>query len=60
MIGRQVRHNVFGPGTVTGSGDGKIAVEFSGVEKRFWFPEAFGRFLTTEDAELQAMGVQLE
>lgn len=55
MIGMQVQHKAYGTGIVTGHEDGKITVDFSGVERRFQFPEAFERFLTTDDAELREM-----
>ena len=55
MIGMQVQHKAYGTGIVTGHEDGKITVDFSGAERRFQFPEAFERFLTTDDAELREM-----
>ena len=52
MIGRQVKHKSFGLGTIIGCEAGRITVDFSGTKRLFQFPEAFERFLTTDDAVL--------
>lgn len=52
MLGRQVTHRVYGIGSIIEFKDGKISVDFSGTIRLFQFPEAFERFLTTDDAVL--------
>ena len=55
LVGQAVKHISFGKGIVTGlSSDGSIiSILFSKGEKRFFYPEAFVRYLTLKDAEKQ-------
>jgi len=52
MIGKNVFHRVFGKGIITSLTSTIVTADFSGVEKPFRFPGAFGQYLTTNDAEL--------
>lgn len=47
-----VKHKSYGVGTVVGIADDYIRVRFNKEIKSFQFPEAFGKFLETEDAAL--------
>lgn len=55
-IGNQVCHVRFGAGKITEFEEGRVSIRFdqSGETRMFSYPEAFERFLTTEDAELKA------
>lgn len=53
LIGEKIYHKTFGNGTVLSLSDNKIVVEFSSGAKPFIFPDAFERFLTCEDINLQ-------
>ena len=47
-----VRHNTFGVGTVRSIDDWYIEISFGGNIKKFQFPKAFEKFLTTDDQVL--------
>ncbi len=49
ILGRQVKHRLYGVGSIIDFQDGRIVVEFSGEQKTFQFPAAFKSFLKTED-----------
>lgn len=55
LVGQPVKHISFGKGIVTDlSSDGSIiSILFSKGEKRFFYPEAFIRYLTLKDTEKQ-------
>lgn len=55
IIGRQVKHRLFGMGTIIEFDAGMIVVDFSGERKTFQFPAAFKSFLKTEDDDLQSV-----
>ena len=45
----QVKHNVFGLGTVVAT-DGKyMSIQFDGVQKSFVYPDSFEKYLTLAD-----------
>lgn len=52
MIGAIVTHKKFGCGIITEQSASIITVSFSGIEKKFVFPDAFENFLSTDDAKL--------
>lgn len=54
IIGTQIRHKVFGKGTVKECKDGYIIVTFDVGDKRFVFPDAFFHYLTTDDDDINA------
>lgn len=49
MIGRKVQHVSFGNGIITEFSAKKIRVKFESDEKTFVFPDAFERFISTDD-----------
>lgn len=51
-MGALVRHKAFGQGNVIKIEAGFIEVQFGSQMKKFQFPQAFGAFLDTQDAEL--------
>ncbi|GEM_PF-2028565 len=55
MVGAIVHHNFFGKGTIVNSEGIRITVKFDGIEKekKFRYPEAFGRYLMFEEVELE-------
>lgn len=53
IVGESVSHNAFGMGTVSVLADEVISVVFDGVEKDFIYPDAFKKFLTFENRDLQ-------
>lgn len=54
MIGRKVTHLVFGCGTITELSSAYLTVNFGDSEKKFVYPDAFEKFLTSADPELMA------
>lgn len=54
MIGRKVTHKVFGCGTITELSSAYLTVNFGDSEKKFVYPDAFEKFLTSADPELMA------
>ncbi|MBR5310988.1 MAG: hypothetical protein IKU42_07695 [Oscillospiraceae bacterium] len=58
LVGMKVRHKVFGAGTVTafdeseGGKSGYVTVEFSAKTSKFLYPDAFEKFLTVENEEV--------
>ena len=55
IVDKQVKHKLFGNGTIISLKDNKIVVDFSGKQKLFQFPAAFRGFLITEDEDFQRM-----
>ncbi len=54
MIGKEVLHNKYGTGRITGLKNFYITVQFGNAElKKFRYPDAFEGFLITNDKELQ-------
>lgn len=54
LIGQAVKHSAFGKGVVTGRDDGTITICFPAGEKKFLYPDAFSKFLTLKNDDLQA------
>ena len=48
----KVKHRVYGNGIVKHLDSDYIIIAFEDQEKKFQFPQAFEKFLTTEDSEL--------
>ena len=48
-IGQEVKHKVFGVGTVSGMNGKYLTVAFQNTEKVFVYPDAFEKFLTLSD-----------
>ena len=56
MTGSSVSHKKFGQGTVAVCENGKLKVDFSGVEKQFQYPQVFQQgFLSCPDEESMAL-----
>lgn len=53
LIGQTVKHSAFGKGIVTGLSSDRVTIYFSAGEKRFIYPDAFSKFLTLKNGELQ-------
>lgn len=53
LIGEAIRHHVFGPGIVTGRGDGTLTICFAEGEKKFLYPDAFSTYLTLKNTAIQ-------
>lgn len=51
LKGKNVRHKIFGEGTVNCFDGVHVEVEFAVGVKKFSYPDAFNRFLTLEDEE---------
>ncbi|WP_324823988.1 hypothetical protein [Sinanaerobacter sp. ZZT-01] len=49
LINKQVIHKSFGKGSVVKHSDSRIEVNFKSGNKKFLFPDAFGRYLTLTD-----------
>lgn len=55
LLNQIVKSKIFGAGTVIQQGDTSITVKFAGKESKFQYPEAFRKFLTAENADIQQM-----
>lgn len=56
MTGNSVSHKKFGEGVVAVCEDGKLKVDFSGMEKLFQYPQVFQQgFLACQDEEAMAL-----
>ena len=53
LIAKKVRHIKFGEGIVTDKRGDIIEIAFSGSNKKFHFPDAFYKFITCMDSEIQ-------
>lgn len=51
MVGRKVTHKVYGCGTITELSNTYLTVNFGDSEKRFVYPDAFEKYLTSVDLE---------
>ncbi len=49
LINKQVTHDTFGMGSVVGHTDSCVVIQFESGEKKFIFPDAFGKYLTLVD-----------
>lgn len=49
LLNKQVLHKSFGKGSVVKYTDSRIEINFKSGNKKFLFPDAFGRFLTLTD-----------
>ena len=49
FLNLQVKHNVFGEGTVISQNGKYFTVAFNGCQKNFVYPDAFEKFLTMTD-----------
>ena len=54
MLGVQVKHSTFGTGKVITQENNMITVEFAVKTTKFVFPDAFEKFITAADPDLQA------
>ena len=61
LVGKKVRHKVFGSGTISAfdpataeKESGYVTVEFATKEAKFLYPDAFGKFIVLEDEEALA------
>ena len=61
LVGKKVRHKVFGAGTITTfdpataeNNSGYVTVEFAAKASKFLYPDAFGKFIVLEDEEAHA------
>lgn len=53
LIGEAIRHPVYGKGIVTDWNQAMVTVCFSGLEKKFLYPDAFSQYLTLKNTEKQ-------
>lgn len=53
LIGLNVKHAVFGVGTITKQDDNCITVEFAARTTKFVYPDAFEKFIKAEDPAVQ-------
>ncbi len=53
LIGQAIRHKTFGKGIVTGLDEHVLTVCFSGGDKKFIYPDAFGQYLTLRNSAMQ-------
>ena len=54
ILGVQVKHSTFGTGKVIAQENDMITVGFSAKTTKFVFPDAFEKFITAADPNLQA------
>ena len=61
LVGKKVRHKVFGSGTISAfdpataeKESGYVTVEFATKAAKFLYPDAFGKFIVLEDEEAHA------
>ncbi len=54
MTGRNVFHDIFGVGTIVSKVGNLLTVDFKGDEKKFVYPDAFEKYLSSADQELMA------
>ncbi len=54
MVGYIVFHKIFGSGTIISKTENLLIVDFKGDEKKFVYPDAFEKYLTSADQELLA------
>jgi len=54
MIGCKVFHDTFGRGTIISKDENRVTVDFKWDRKKFIYPDAFEKFLTSADQELMA------
>ena len=52
MVGQKVTHKVFGCGTIIELSNAYLTVNFGDSEKKFVYPDAFEKYLTSTDPEL--------
>jgi hypothetical protein len=52
LVNQKVHHKAFGKGTVLSFNGGYLLVDFPIGQKRFIYPDAFDRFLSTEDSRV--------
>lgn len=53
LVNRKVKSKVLGIGTVVEQDDSHVIVQFAVKKSTFEYPEAFRKFLTAEDVEIQ-------
>jgi hypothetical protein len=53
MVDAKVYHKIFGTGIVEKIDEGKITVQFNGKPHMFVYPDAFEKYLTAEDSDIQ-------
>lgn len=53
LVGQVVQHVTFGTGVISKQSDRFILVDFEQGQKRFAYPNAFSRFLTLQDTDMQ-------
>ncbi len=54
LVGKTISHITFGKGVVTKLTNSVITADFPEGEKKFLFPDAFGKFLLLKDGDAQA------
>ena len=55
LVNQSIRHKSFGLGIVMEHSESYIKIVFSVGEKQFQFPEAFEKFLSCDDEDMQGM-----
>ena len=53
LIGLKVKHTVFGAGVITELEGNYITIEFAAKITKFVYPDAFGKFIKSEDPAVQ-------
>lgn len=53
LLGQEVKHKVFGKGTITNQCENKITVHFEESDKLFLYPDAIPRYLIFLDSSIQ-------
>jgi len=53
LVNRKVKSKALGIGTVVEQNDSRVIVQFASKKSTFQHPEAFRKFLTAEDVEIQ-------
>ena len=53
LVNRKVKSKALGIGTVVEQDDSYVIVQFAAKKSKFQYPEAFRKFLTAEDEEIQ-------
>ena len=51
MVGQKVTHTMYGCGTITELSNTYLTVKFGDSEKKFVYPDAFEKYLTSTDSK---------
>lgn len=53
IIGKKVKHKIYGEGTVSNQYENKMEIDFGTIKKLFLFPDAFEGYITIQDEDFR-------